>query len=577
MTRKSPRPLQPRSPSVGFDRIGAQVSVEPPYRTVTDATFGQDVLLSAKPVVVEFFAKRGRTCKTSSPALKELAAKWQDKVKIAKVDVDRSPLIRSDYEIYATPTLVLFKNGKPVARRSGSPLTKEELEHWINAELMVALASETSSVERRATEFTLSNGMQVVVIPDHRAPVITHMVCYKVGSADDPKGASGLARLLQNLMFKSTDKFANGEFSKIISRLGGQDSAVTGKDWTYFLQRISNDQLRTLMELEADRMLHLHLTCDEVLTERQLTIEERRSAIESNPFALLTEQVETTLYLSHPYAIPAIGWPRELTKLTRDDVMRFYKRYYVPDNALLVVSGDVTVEEVKRCSEETYGNNPASLQAVARLRRPSDPPRVAAYRVTLKDPRAGTALFRRSYIVPSYATARSGEAVALDLLARVLGGGLSSRLSRKLVFDDMSAASASCGYAGDALNSGSIGLYVVGSNGDPRAIETGVDAVVRGIRMHGVSDLELARAKRSLLAKYIFESDGQEEVTIRYGKALAVGRTIDQLERWPAEVAEVTVDDIKRVANDYLNTRRQVTGWLLPESDDDQDAIDPIP
>lgn len=257
--------------------------------------------------------------------------------------------------------------------------------------------------------------------------------------------------------------------------------------------------------------------------------------------------------------------------------MRFYKRYYLPENALLVVSGDVTVDEVKQCAEETYGRNQVNAQVAVPQRRRSDPQRVAACRVTLKDPRAGTALFNRSYIVPSYATARSGEAAALGILSWILGGGSSSRLSRKLIFDDRSAAFVNCNYAGDALNSGGISFYVVGNSSDPRAIERGVNAVVGAIRTQGVSELELARAKRSLLAKYIFESDSQEAVTIRYGKALAIGRSLDELERWPAEIAKVTIDDVNRVANDYLNTRRQVTGWLLPEPDDQQDTGDPIP
>ena len=235
------------------------------------------------------------------------------------------------------------------------------------AMLMLAFAQQTASAEPRASEFKLSNGMDVVVIPDHRAPVVTHMVWYKVGAADEPKGVSGIAHFLEHLMFKSTDKIAVGDFSKIISKLGGQDNAFTGQDVTAYHQRIAKEQLATLMEMEADRMTHLRLTNDEVATERQVIIEERRSRIENNPGARLDEQMNAALYLSHPYGVPVIGWEHEMAKLSREDALRFYKRYYAPNNAILVVAGDVTVDEVKRLAEATYGKIPANPEVDTRV------------------------------------------------------------------------------------------------------------------------------------------------------------------------------------------------------------------
>jgi len=258
------------------------------------------------------------------------------------------------------------------------------------AMLMLAFAQQTASADPRASEFKLSNGMDVVVIPDHRAPVVTHMVWYKVGAADEPKGVSGIAHFLEHLMFKSTDKIAVGDFSKIVSKLGGQDNAFTGQDVTAYHQRIAKEQLGTLMEMEADRMTHLRLTNDEVATERQVIIEERRSRIENNPGARLDEQMNATLYLSHPYGVPVIGWEHEMAKLSREDALRFYKRYYAPNNAILVVAGDVTVDEVKRLAEATYGKVPANPEVDGRT-RPQEPPHIAARRLTLKDARAGNA------------------------------------------------------------------------------------------------------------------------------------------------------------------------------------------
>lgn len=441
--------------------------------------------------------------------------------------------------------------------------------------IMLALASQTASAEPRATEFKLQNGMDVVVIPDHRAPVVTHMVWYRVGAADEPKGVSGIAHFLEHLMFKSTDKIAVGEFSKIISRLGGQDNAFTGQDVTAYHQRIAKEQLKNVMEMEADRMTHLRLTNDEVATERQVIIEERRSRIDNNPGARLDEQMNASLYLSHPYGVPVIGWAHEMAKLSREDALRFYKRYYAPNNAILVVSGDVTPEEVKRLAEETYGKLPANPDVDGRT-RPQEPPHVAARRVTLKDPRAGNASFHRYYIAPGYPTAKPGEAEALDLLLKILADGSTSRLYRKLVVEDKVAATTGGDYSGYALDSGAISLYAVANNGDLKAVEADVDAVLDEVRKNGVTQLELERAKKSLLADYVYDSDNQANLARRYGWAVAIGRSIDQVEGWPTAIGKVTVDDIKKAANDYLDARHSVTGWLLPEEDDGKGAGDQV-
>lgn len=450
-------------------------------------------------------------------------------------------------------------------------LGASRLAPYVMAMLMLATAPHSASAEPRATEFKLSNSMEVVVIPDHRAPVVTHMVWYKVGAADEPHGVSGIAHFLEHLMFKSTDKIAVGEFSKIISRLGGQDNAFTGQDVTAYHQRISKDQLKTLMEMEADRMTHLRLTNDEVATERQVIIEERRSRIDNNPTARLDEQMNAALYLSHPYGVPVIGWAHEMAKLSRDDALRFYKRYYAPNNAILVVAGDVTPEEVKRLAEETYGKLPANPEVETRS-RPQEPPHVAPRRITLKDPRAGNASFHRYYITPSYVTAKPGDAEALDLLMKILADGSTSRLYRKLVVEDKLAATTGGDYSGASLDSGAISLYAVASNGDLKAVEDDVDAVLNEVRKNGVTELELERAKKALTASYIYSSDNQASLARRYGWSVAIGRTIDQVEDWPAAIVKVTPEDVKRVANEYLDAHSSVTGWLLPEADDSNGA-----
>lgn len=431
---------------------------------------------------------------------------------------------------------------------------------------MLSLSSHTLLAQSGpvANEFVLDNGMQVVVVPDHRAPVVTHMVWYRVGAADEQPGVSGIAHFLEHLMFKSTDTIPNGEFSKIISRLGGQDNAFTGHDVTAYFQRVSKDRLKTVMEMEADRMVHLKLDEKEVLTERQVILEERRSRVENSPSAILDEQMNATLYMSHPYGIPVIGWEHEMAKLSRADAMAFYKRFYAPNNAILVVTGDVTADEVKTLAEETYGKIPANKQ-VTWLPRPQEPPHRAARRVELKDQRAGKASLHRMYLAPSYLSAKEGEAEALDLLLKITASGPTSRLYKKLVMEDKLASSAGGWYSGAARDSGKISMYAVAADGvSLDKVEAGLDAVIAEVRTNGVTEAELERARKSYLAEYIYESDNQTSLARRYGWSLTVGRTLKDIEEWPARISKVSADDVKRVAEKYLDIRHSVTGTLIP-------------
>jgi zinc protease len=415
-----------------------------------------------------------------------------------------------------------------------------------------------------ATEFVLDNGMQAIVVSDHRAPVVTHMVWYRVGAADEPPGVSGIAHFLEHLMFKSTEKIGTGEFSKIISRLGGQDNAFTGNDITAYFQRVSKDRLKTVMEMEADRMVNLRLEEKEVLTERQVILEERRSRVENSPSAILDEQMNAALYMSHPYGIPVIGWEHEMAKLSPADAMAFYKRFYAPNNAILVVTGDVTADEVKSLAEQTYGKVPSNKQ-VTWLPRVQEPPHRAARRVELRDARAGKASVHRTYLAPSYRTGEAGEAEALELLLKITASGPTSRLYKKVVMDSKLASSAGGWYSGAARDSGKISLYAVSSDGiEVGKVEQGIDAVIEEMKTGGVTEAELDRAKKALLAEYVYESDNQTSLARRYGWSLTVGRTLKDIEEWPARISKVTVDEVKKVAAKYLDIRHSVTGTLIP-------------
>ncbi len=419
----------------------------------------------------------------------------------------------------------------------------------------------------RVSEFKLANGLQVIVIPDTRAPVVTHMVWYKVGGADEPKGVSGIAHFLEHLMFKSTDKIPMGEFSKIVSRLGGQDNAFTGHDVTAYFQRISKDRLKTVMEMESYRMDNLKLTEKEVLTERDVILEERRSRVENNPSAILDEQMDAALYQHHPYGIPVIGWEHEIAALSPKNAMDHYKRYYAPNNAILVIAGDVTADEVKNLAEDIYGPIPANDNA-ARAPRPKEPPHRAARRVELRDARAGKASLHRDYVVPSYATAAAGEAEALDLLLKIVGDGPTSRVYKKLVVEKQVASSAGGNYQAASLDDGKLSFYAVATDGASiDKIEAALDEVIADVKANGVTAAELGRAKNAYIAEYIYENDNQATLARRYGWGLALGRSIAQIEGWPEALTKVTLDDVKKAAA-YLDMRRTVTGTLIPADPD---------
>ncbi len=444
--------------------------------------------------------------------------------------------------------------------------------------MTLALSPQTFAGDSKSqlSHFKLDNGMEVLVIPDHRAPVVTHMVFYRVGAADEPRGKSGIAHFLEHLMFKSTEKIPSGEFSKIVSRLGGQDNAFTTQDATAYFQRVAKEQLPKMMELEADRMVNLRLTDKEVLTERDVILEERRSRIENSPSAIFGEQMDAVLYQNHPYRIPVIGWEHEIAQLSREDALGFYKHYYAPNNAILVVAGDVTADEVKALAQNTYGKL-APVEGITNNRfRPAEPPVRAPRRLTLEDPRAGQPSLHRYYVVPSYRTAEKGDAEALDVLVKLLADGATSRFYKKVVVEERIASSASGYYESGGLDSGKVTFYAIAQDkADLPRIEAMLDDLIADITKNGVSESELKRAKSAYIADYIYESDSQSTLARRYGWGLATGLTIEAMESWPDRIRKVTSEDVKRVAAKFLDMRASVTGMLLPKERATADGKEP--
>jgi zinc protease len=425
------------------------------------------------------------------------------------------------------------------------------------------LAGGSAVADPSASTFKLGNGMDVVVIPDHRVPVVTHMVWYRVGAAEDPWGTSGIAHFLEHLMFKSTGKLKSGEFSRVITRLGGRDNAATTHDTTSYYQRVAKEHLREVMELEADRMVNLRLLEEEVRTERDVILEERRSNVDGSPLSVLSEQMAAALFANHPYHRPVLGWAGEMARLSLQDAAAFYHRYYAPNNAVLVVAGDVTPDEVRPLAEATYGRNKANGQFGRRL-RPQDPPDVVQRRLRLVDERAGTPVLLRYYRVASYASARSGEAEALELLAWILGGDDTSRTYRRLV-DAQLASTAGSNYESEGLDGGRLAFVVIPVAGVTlERAESVLDATIGDVIDNGVTPAELDRAEAALEAHRVFEADNQGALAHRYGLGVALGRTIAEIDAVATRLRERTLDDVKRVAGENLKLERSVTGTLVP-------------
>ncbi len=412
--------------------------------------------------------------------------------------------------------------------------------------------------------FTLANGMQVVVVSNHRAPVVMHQVWYRVGSADDPVRKSGLAHFLEHLMFKGTKSVPAGEFSKSVARNGGNENAFTSQDYTGYFQKVAKDRLELVMRLEADRMVNLTLSDEAVLTERDVLLEERRSRTDNEPAAQLSEQVNAAQYLAHPYGKPIIGWAHEIAGLTAADALAFYRRHYAPNNAVLIVVGDITAEQLKPLAEKYYGTIPA--RDIAPRMRPQEPPQLAARRVVLKDARVRQPSWSRSFLAPSENAGASEHAYPLQVLSEILGGGTTSRFYRSLVVEQKLAAGAGAWYGGTSLDLSRFGLYATPSQGvDIATIEAAVEEEIARLLADGVTEEEVARVKQRVVAQATYARDSFYIAARAFGSALTSGLTVADVEAWPERIGAVTVDQVNAAARAVLIPETSVTGILLPE------------
>ncbi len=412
--------------------------------------------------------------------------------------------------------------------------------------------------------WTLNNGLTLVVIPDHRAPVVTHMVWYRVGAADEPAGKTGLAHYLEHLMFKGTKRIAPGEFSRIIKRYGGNENAFTSRDYTAYFQRIASDKLGMVMEMEADRMQNLQLSEKDVKTELEVIKEERRMRTENDPRTLFAERMQAMLFTAHPYRRPVVGWMADVKHLTLADVMAFYRRFYTPANAVVVVAGDVEPEKVRALALKHYGALKNTAAVRPRWRTPEPPP-LAARRLMMRDARVRQPTFQRLWVAPSYRTAKGGMAHALDVFADALGGGTTSVLYRRLVVKEKVAAWAGAFYSGDDRDYGTFGVYATPAPGvTPERLEARIDAVLKEVLERGVDEKRLERSKGSMVASAIYALDSQFALARIFGEAMATETGVQSVLTWDERIAKVSGEEALKAARAVLRPANAVTGWLLP-------------
>ncbi len=433
------------------------------------------------------------------------------------------------------------------------------------AALFAAVGSAPACAQQDAKvfQFALQNGMQVVVVPDHRAPVATEMLWYRVGAVDDPPGFSGLAHFFEHMMFRGTPSAPGEQFARTVARNGGEDNAFTTHDYTAFYEQIAKDRLRLVMGLEADRMVNLDLSDANVRTERDVVLEERRMRIDNDPQSLMREQMDAALYLSHPYGRPVIGWPEEVRRLGRIEAKDYYDHHYAPNNAILIVAGDVTPDEVRADVEATYGKVPArELLPRAEF---AQPPRLGPTRLSVQRPDVKVPLWMRFYRVPSYTEAKPGEAEALETFAQLLGGDATSTLYREIVVKKKLASDAGASYSGYARDDGEFSIYAVPRPGvRMEVLEQAVDAILRQYAQFPPRAADLERAKTQLVADATYQRDNQLELASAYGQALVIGLTVDDVREWPNRIHAVTADAVHgAVANDVI-ARESVTGTLVP-------------
>ena len=423
--------------------------------------------------------------------------------------------------------------------------------------------------------FSLENDMRVVLVPDHRSPVVVHMVWYKAGAVDEPEGQSGIAHMLEHMMFKGSDNIPPGEFSKRVARLGGQDNAFTSQDYTAYYQKIARDNLTRVVEMEADRIANLNIDDEHFQPERDVILEERSMRTDNRPIPLFFEKFNSYHFPEHPYGDPVIGWRDEIEKYTLKNATDWYDHYYAPENAIVVFAGALAEDEARWLAARYYGDiaNPETTP-----KRPTVTPTPLfeePKRFSHTDARAQLPLLVRSYRAPSLHRGVAGDApppqkdvAALVILSDILGGGLTSRLYKTLVMEKQLADSARASYSPVRRYESSFNIIVQPRAGvKVRKAERAVNKVIATFLNSGLTQDELTRAKMQAKSADVFARDDLFEAAYRVGKWLTAGGTVEHYQSWLNSIEAVTMDDVRRMAEKVLNIQQSTTGILHPDGE----------
>lgn len=426
--------------------------------------------------------------------------------------------------------------------------------------IMVALPARAALFN--AEEFFLDNGLQVIVIPNHKAPIIKHMVWYKAGAVDEKPGKGGSAHLLEHLMFRGTSKVKGSEFNAVLEKHGAESNAFTGSDFTAYHQSLDISKLELAMALEADRMQNLEITPENFKLERDIVYQERMQVVENDPAAFFKESLRRTLWQTHPYARPITGTPEEIMNLTLKDVREFYDNFYSPDNAILILSGDIDVATARKLAEKYYGNIPARKIG----KKAEFPPVKQQYNASLhmKLPQINSPRVSEIYLAPSYNTDKNA-AYALELFAKYLGEGATSKLYKKLVLEQKLALSVSVSYDSSVRGHASFTVSALPAEGVTaeelrRAVNVAVDDSLNEYNRE-----EQDKLLNKLLSGLVYLRDNPFDAAYIIGAMESVGYPLDEIENQDKILQKISVADVKSAARRLLTEAPKVSGTLEPE------------
>jgi len=425
--------------------------------------------------------------------------------------------------------------------------------------------SKISFAEFKPQHHVLDNGLEIVVLKNNRVPAVAHSIWYKVGSADEPNGKSGIAHFLEHLLFKGTDKLQPGEFSQIVAINGGKENAFTSKNYTGYFQLIHKSKLELIMSLEADRMKNIKITEDEFENEKTVVLEERYSRVDNNPSALLSEQINAALYMNHPYRKPIIGWEHEIKSLSLDDVTKFYKKYYAPNNAIIVICGDISLDEVVNIAKKYFGSiKPSKIEK--RLWT-DEPTQHALRKVVLNSKNTAIPVFKRHYLAPTYTKSKK-ESLTLEVFSEIFGNPATGMLFEEFVKNKKLATSASAYYYPDGFGHTSFVISIIPKkNISLENIENYLDIYLSKISKQSFDKKELQKIKKRLVNDAIFAQDSLYMGMRIFGSSLTTGYSLKEITNWPKDILKVSINDLESTVPKIFNNKSSVTGYLLPEKE----------